>query len=504
MLRHKPSFTYCGLTVVLSHPSRFDKTALLSANGGMFFNNKCLRPDYNIHQCDVRLKEDRSELLPGTKCVLLLGEAASKLWLSNQTNTIGEIRGSPYLVNGVVHIATFFPQDAVDFKDYETANAENVDIPLEVKLDDDSLTEKRRHGKTSRANFGFFIYKDVQKCKVIMKNGGKIPDALFKPEYIIQPSSELLIHEFTTRKNQDFYIDFETDTVHNPLCLGFSFGVNNPIYTFPFRGYDYQWSYHNLPKIIWALAIAVRDNRVIAHNGAAFDFLVLLRKLRIAVHKVYDTMLAMHRVFTRIEKSLGHGMSLWTYEPFHKDEGGGGWNNSQQMRNMMLYCGKDVYGMILIHKAIEAYAKRVPGLQDSIDQVMSTIVPYDTMSMEGIRYNNEELKAVMHENDRLMMQYNRIIRLLIGDKTNKELEKRFKSSLASSNPQCVLYFHEMLGYPVVGKGKVKKDGTRGPSLAKDNLFKLKLSYNNPVIDLIIAYRETAKESGSLKFNHWKE
>lgn len=503
MLRHKPSFTYCGLTVVLSHPSRFDKTSLLSANGGMFFNNKCLRPDYNIHQCDVRLKEDRSELLLGTKCVLLLGEAASKLWLSNQTNTIGEIRGSPYLINGIVHIATFYPQDAVDFKDYETANAENVEAPMEVKLDDDSLTEKRRHGKTSRANFGFFIYHDVKKCKTILKNGSKIPDPLYKPEYIIYPSAELLIQLLTNTKNEYLYIDFETDTVHNPLCLGLSFGVDKPIYIFPLLDHTYAWAYARLPQILRALAIACRDNIVVAHNGAAFDYVVLVRKLRIAVRRCYDTMLAMHRCYMRIEKSLGHCISLWTFEPFHKDEGGGGWNNQQQMRKMMEYCGKDVYGMILIHKAIEKHAARIPGLQSSIDQVMTTIVPYDTMSLEGIRYNDEELKKVMHENDRLMMQYNRIIDLLIGSATVKTLRKRFKSSLASSNPQCVIYFHEMLGYPVVGKGKIKKDGSRGPSLAKDNLFKLKLSYNNPVIDLIIAYRETAKESGSLKFNPWK-
>ena len=40
-------------------------------------------------------------------------------------------------------------------------------------------------------------------------------------------------------------------------------------------------------------------------------------------------------------------------------------------------------------------------------------------------------------------------------------------------------------------------------MAKKNLYKLKLKQENPVIDLIIAYRETQKESGALKFNPLK-
>ena len=58
MLRHKPKFSYCGLTIVLSNPSRFDVLKLLSSRGGDFFENFCLQPDYNLMQCDVRLAED--------------------------------------------------------------------------------------------------------------------------------------------------------------------------------------------------------------------------------------------------------------------------------------------------------------------------------------------------------------------------------------------------------------------------------------------------------------
>ena len=118
MLRNKPRFSYNGLTVVLSNPSRLDKASLLSANGGQLFN-ELLRPEFNTFQCDIRVKEDRSELLPNTKCVLLCGEPSAQLWLSNSDNKIGELRGSVFSIDSIPHIPTFFPQDCVDIKDFE-------------------------------------------------------------------------------------------------------------------------------------------------------------------------------------------------------------------------------------------------------------------------------------------------------------------------------------------------------------------------------------------------
>lgn len=74
--------------------------------------------------------------------------------------------------------------------------------------------------------------------------------------------------------------------------------------------------------------------------------------------------------------------------------------------------------------------------------------------------------------------------------------------MPGSNKQCCTYFHDMLGYPVISRGKETKKGTRNASLAKQNMYKLRLRFDNPVIDFCLAYRELAKESGSLKFNPW--
>ena len=104
MLRNKPKLKYCGLTVVLSNPSRFDRVSLLSATGGHVFNDHCLRPDFNVMQCDIRVSDDKSPLLPDTKCVLLLGEGAMRSWLpETRNNSLGEMRGSVFIVNNIPH-----------------------------------------------------------------------------------------------------------------------------------------------------------------------------------------------------------------------------------------------------------------------------------------------------------------------------------------------------------------------------------------------------------------
>src|SRR6478752_6649435 len=115
MLRLPPKFTYCGLTIIMSNPSRFDTKELLTGTGGWVLKEECLRPAVNIFQCDTRLIDDKSPLLPNTKCILLLGEKAHKLYTGRNTS-VDENRGSPIIVNGIPTITSYAPQDAVDMR----------------------------------------------------------------------------------------------------------------------------------------------------------------------------------------------------------------------------------------------------------------------------------------------------------------------------------------------------------------------------------------------------
>ena len=509
MLRQKPRLTYCGLTVVLSKPSRFDSNHLLSANGGCFFNEDCLMPNgVNIYQCDVRLMDDASPLLEGTKCVLCLGEDCHKKWIPETKDyTLNEIRGTPYdsiRLPGVIYIASYAPQEATDFRNYKANKSSDED-----EEDDAPETDaKGRTNRTQRKNYRFWLAKDVKRAiRFIKEFNGKIPKRLYEPEYILYPPTQLIIEKLTNTKNQYLFFDMETDENNRIQCFSFSFGVGQPIYCVPVLDHNYKWFYGNLHHIFRALCIAIKGNILVAHNGSGYDFIYLGLHYHIPINKVEDTMLMQHRAYPLVEKSLGHCTSLWTYEKFHKDEGATGYNNQEQVKRKLSYCGKDVYTMVLIHTELWSHARRNPGLEDSFRQVNSSIRPYLLLTFTGIEYDNELVTKIKYDNDRLMEQYLRIINLLIGENTIKMYRRRYKSAIPTSNIQCVDYFHNLLGYPIVGWGKESKvDGKRKPSLSKKSIYKLRLKFDNPVIDFIIAYRQLAKETSSLKFTpfEWRE
>jgi hypothetical protein len=502
MLRHPPKFGYCGLTIVMSNPSRFDNVSLLSANGGGFFESECLYPFFNRHQCDIRLVGDKSPLLPETKGVLLLGEKSLQE-TTHTLNSLGEMRGSPWRCpkTGILHIASYNPQDCVDVKNYE-ARLNPFLLREQNDTEDDEETSEKRHGKTNWTNYGFWLQSDTAKIARVILNGGQIPYRFpewecTKPTYIVRPRAEQVIELLTNTKGQFLYFDMETDVPWmNMLCFAFSFDEKT-IYTVPILLPNYTTAYTSLEtaKIMRALAIGARDSTLVAHNGASFDYLVLALKHKIAIRSVYDTLVAQHRCFPAVEKSLGHCISYWTYLPFHKDEGSGGYNNYQQAESLWSYCGKDVYTMVLVHKHQIEYAKSIKGLTASIDQAQRSIRPYIGTTLTGMLTDMEYTNKKISENDRLMMQYWRCIRLLVGEDTIRTLQANSTKPMPSSNPQCVKYFHDMLGYKVVARS-VK---TGGPSLDEKSMYKLALRQNNPVIDFILKYRQTQKETSAMKF-----
>ncbi len=503
----------------MSNQSRFDTRELLSGNGGYFFNTDCLYPlGINRYQCDIRLSSCKEPLLAGTRGVLLLGSRAMDQWLPEhitKANTLHELRGSAYQLDpnvDVTYLASYLPQDAVDIIDHEKklnilAAGALGGLADDKKTDDDSgVSEKRRHSTTFRANYRFWLKKDVEKLVRIIKspiNPGRLP-AQTPTTYEIYPNASIVIDLLLCTKQSLLFFDMETTPDLRITCFAFGFGID-AVFVVPVVRHDYSLAYDNttLARIFRALTIAIRDNTLIAHNGAGFDFFVLGVKYHIPIgKKVYDTMIAQHRIYPDIEKSLGHCTSLWTYEPYHKDEANFSFGSVEQAYKLWAYCGKDVSTMIRIYEAQQKHANTIPGLRESIDQANASIRPYLITTILGISYNVDRVIETMAENDRLLTQYLRMIKLLIGAECSKRIKPKSKTSvecLPMSNSQCTSYFHKEMGYKVQGYGKVRKDGSRAPSLAEKLMLKLRLQYNNPVIDLCLAYRQTAKESSSLKF-----
>lgn len=517
MLRNKPKLPYCGLTIVLSNPSRFDKFMLLTATGGECINNHCLQPELNRMMCDVRVMEDKSPWLEGTRCILLLGQAAMHHYVpESKDNTLNEMRGSPLYVGAIPAMASYYPQDAADKSNWEQAHNENSkeyegiddeDSEQQEAKEDAKVTNEniKRFAKTKRRNYAFWLRMDIKKCKNLLKNNLLKWPVEPSPNYFLYPPTDTIIRVLSSIKNSTIDCDIETDyEEQNLLC--FSFTVDGKsIYCVPILDYNYGWAYPNLPSILRAFAVACRNNTVVAHNGATFDFYVLAAKYRIAVKYPYDTMMAFHRCFPDVEKSLGHFVSLWTYQQFHKDTDSRAYFTKEQMMQKLLYCGKDVFTMRLGRIQMESYSTSIPGLPESIRLANRSILPYLTTTLQGICFDDKGRQKIIKENDRLMMQYLRIIHLLIGESGMADVRSAVKKAtggMPSSNPQCIRYFKDLLGYRIP-KGKPKESGESSYSLGKKNMYKLALQYDNPVIRFILLYRTCKTETGYLKFKPFK-
>lgn len=505
-MRHLPTSQYCGLTVVLSQPSRQDVTELLSGYaGGTVFNDECLGPTTNRYACDIRTADTiEAGLLPNTKGLLLLGDRSFHDWTNSSYRdyTLNEQRGTPLETRwNIPTIATYSPQDAVDIQNYEAKynrhlNADANSDGDEGDSDASEYSEKKRHGKTSRSNYRHWLRRDTKKILYAIQNGTRRTSDDFDTR-IFPRASEVIAALNAITEDDYLYFDIETDSNWNITCFGFNSSSSRIVYSVPILRYDYSLGYSlETYWILRALVLATQRAKAVVIHNSMFDCFVLAWKYKILPPAcIYDTMIAQHRIFPEAEKSLGHSISSWPeiWEPFHKDEGVFmPWNVIQE-KQLLTYNAKDVIGMRLVHEAQMRFVSSdsAPGgLAASIEQGNKAIRPFLMMQLQGMAFDDTLRQSKLKYNDELLTQYLRAIRLLVGPSIDL---------LPSSSRSCVKYFHDALGYPVVGRSKK----TQAPSLDETNLLKLKLKNpDNIVIDFSIKYRQLVKESGTLGFEPW--
>jgi len=497
-LHHAPALPYCGLTIVLSNPSRFDYNELLSGNSGAWFLEACIKPHkLTRYHLDIRTSNVDAPLLPNTKVVLCLGETAQHEWMGS-SHTLCEQRGAPVVRDGITYVSSFFPQDAFDIQNYEARLNKNHrgSVHEDSKAGDDEEA-KGHKGATRRGNYKFWLSMDTAKAFRILKQGIRRSG---QPDVRVYSSSSELIHVLQSTKKSTLYLDIETLFNRTLTCIGFAFEEPSPVYVFPIRTYNYTAGYESpeLCRIMAALGTAMRDNLTVTHNGHAFDWLVLAHHYRVPFgRQCYDTMIAHNRCYPEAEKSLGHALSLWTDEPYHKDEGVFDPRNIEQERQLWNYNAKDVHALRLLKRAFDDECSRDIGLAASIKQGNEMIYPYMMAALKGIKMDDVKLTAIVTENDRYMMQLLRIARILVGDDDFKTLQGKSDVSMLSSNKQAARYFYDVMGY----KCPYKTD-TGEPACDAGAMFKLKLwlkdrDKENPMIDLRLAFAGVKKENGLL-------
>lgn len=493
-----PIISYSGLTIVIDNPSRFDAVRLLSGYAGTDFEGGILplaRQSIEIRTSNYNATHPFRE---GTRVVGLLGDKAARPYLQAGVS-LSEIRGTPLSVpehKDKLFLCSFFPQDTRDFAPYEAKyNPLDEDFAQDDIEDDEGKEvkgesgEKATHGKTLRKNWRFWLLRDLNKLARWTLHGKFIyyaNETSKQPyEHIIYPNAETVVSVLTATKRSFLYLDIETDSQQNLTCIGFSFG-DGRVFVVPFLRYDYTLSYCCTGKILRAFAIALRDNVAVIHNSN-FDLFVLAYKYRIPLPRfIYDTMNSHWRLFTGVEKSLGHCISLYTDLPYHKNEGVFSPHNNLQEEQLWRYNAKDVEALVWIKKAQDELCKINPGLRASVEQVNKMVYPYLVTTLTGMRVDLDRITKTIETNDRRCTQLLRILRILTGRLLNPQSPKQVAAYLYNQVPNGL------------GIKKPAKFLTNEKTLRK-----ILLKQECPAIQVILELRHILKQSSKCKFTRWE-
>ena len=472
-MRHLPRLPYSGLTIILDEASRHDKNRLLSGYAGDYFNT-ALWP-ISREACDIRTKDETASFLPETKLILNLGEGC----IDSTKDNLNDLRGNPRIQDGIVNLYSYSPQDAFDRRDYSKQD----DNSGETGANEGDV---KGHGITKRRNWKWWLMQDLKKANRIIHRGGILEKINDKYEKVIYPSPDEVISALSNTTNEILFLDIETTTAQTLTCVGFNFSNSNKIFVVPWKRYNNTLAYDekDCRAIIQVLSIAFAQNIVVCHN-ASFDLLIMCWKYRIPLPlHIYDTMLAWHRCFTELEKSLGHLISYFLEEEFHKSEGIYTPKSHEQDQILWRYNAKDIITMREIYYRLVEEATKLK-VSDSVANANSYIRSYLISTLHGLRIDIDKFTKRYDELNFKREQLNRCLSLIV---------KKPGFNLRSPD-QVYNYLYDDLKLPCPNDEKPTEEGT---------LLKLQLKYNIPSIKLIMAGRKIGKMASGMKFRMWPD
>lgn len=478
---------YSGLNVVLDRPSRFDTTELISGWAGEFFNQSLFNPQrkdiiISRHNLCIQILEQHKKLgsPQGTKTLLLLGESSLRFY-KPESSLLSE-RGSPFILqNGVVAIASFSPQDSIDRQNY-------FDEESESESENEKGDEKTTGATTRRKNWQFWLRQDIRKACRIAKEGVK---KLQNYQVILWPDIERVVGELRNTRGGKLVLDIETNSHLEMTCFGYNFVGSPDVVVVPMVQTYLQpntYFYGNETfKILSAMAVAIRNNTTILHNGS-FDLFILAYKYGIPFNinsgSVVDTMVSHHRLYTETEKSLGHCISLYTDLPYHKNTGVYEPHNHAQTQQLYTYNANDIIGTTEVWRNQQPEIERLQTGR-SVTQACDSITPYLLATLQGLNINEEGFKTRVEFNERLKAQYKRMLKIMAGREINP-----------GSWQQISKYLYDK----TIGLG-LKCPDSSAPT-AEKTLQQLKLKHDLPTLGCILNYRGLTTETGKLKFERW--
>ena len=314
------------------------------------------------------------------------------------------------------------------------------------------------------------LFSDVAKAKKESDT-----DKFTKPNraFIIQPTFNQVEEFLNVAMSKELIcLDIETyrDVKRSIKCIGIGYDTVNAI-SIPISTYKgYYWTARNEAKIWQCIDKAINTVPLVVGHNLFFDLLVLgelygVSKKGINGFNTFDTMLAFHSIFLEMPKSLEFLCSIYSSEPYYKDEGA---KASAKFNDITLwqYNCKDV---VVTTEIMEILQRELDeeNCRQTFNFQMGSLEPALFLAAKGLRVDIEEK--------------NRATKILEAqiEAEYEALTKAVGKPLNVNSSQQVIQLLKELGY------KVK-------TTRKSELEDLAVKYDIPVLNAIVSLREKIK------------
>ncbi len=372
------------------------------------------------------LKSELELLKPNV--VLALGETA--LEVLTQLKPISKWRGSiveSSLVSGLKVVSTYHPA-AVLWAFYGDSAKESL----------------RKKAKEIRVLIEIDIKKAINESKSSEINNTK-------RNLIVEPTITQVADYFSVWKAKDkVAIDIEVDSKGLISCIALSSDPQIAI-SIPLRkGYGSYWS-EGEEAVVWRwLGEMFKSDRLFIFQNALFDLMWLTPKL--GYIPVYmDTMWAAQLTYAELPKGLDTLASLYTNEPYYKDERKV-WKDISITKQLWSYNAKDAAVTREVAERLEEELKALKMEEFFFSYIMRLMPVLLKLQLRGMRVEQQMKEQIGKE-----LKYRQEV-----------LEKEFGETNVRSPKQLAILLYDQLGF----KKQVNKK-TGAVTTNKEALIKLR-------------------------------
>jgi len=334
--------------------------------------------------------------------------------------------------------------------------------------------------------YRYFIAADLRRVKE-----DSITKELMLPNrtLLVQPSFvEAMAFLKQCKASKEVAVDIEVYKME-VSCISFA---PDPLLcmSIPF---DSRWTVEEERQLWLAVADVLEDPKIakVFQNGI-FDMSFLLARNRILTKGyIHDTMIKHNLNYPDFPKGLGFITSLYTREPYYKDEGKTWFNDLKSgtgtIDQFYIYNAKDSAVCIEANAPITQELKKFGNIE-TYEFNQKLFAPLMYMMARGILIDEEALAE--HRKEAKIQR----------DALQKRLDELCGFSLNVSSPvQCKKYFYETLGYAKqTKKSKDPKTGERKETISADDkaMKRIIRKYNSEEAKLVTQIRKYRKLIGT--------